>query len=1304
MLTRGKKLVVALLVSVVMLGSLFAFLRDPSPVQAASWKWSKFTADNFCPSGVVGGYIGIYPVCTAYTSSSGDSAFSGITGPTDPKYKEVRDSALTWGDLDKTGFCTSYGTQADYKDECSAFTTAPTKVDNSIFGVFDDPDPNSKRLCEVAHGNFLCEVKVDLLYTKIRSGTLNAADKADLKTLRETKGWNVDGQPNIDLFTALKGITDDLDSTALFGAGNFKDLAAFNIALIFKAPDQSVRGKTNNIFYDWDEKLGKAVLDTNDDQNNGSMSDCNGSDGHTVYRCYATRRSQIELRIAQIYKVLTVFPLSGSDETDLAIPGMNDKFDPGYTIKDNFHKITNLSAIIDKANCNSETGTLCGDRGNQVFPGNVEVENGKFETLKDYVVNEYKPFSHIGVYGSKADEYAGADYLSLSQKEDPCGTPPGFTEFGKAIKMAICNLVDLGHTLAFQFLAGSSDLLACMTGIPNGQSVGSGSASSGSKAPVSGGACQTSGSEIGKFLVAAVPKELQNKNVSVSLEGPFILGVTGAIRIILNSLVLLLFIVIALSNITQISVSTYSIKKLVPGIVIGFLVANFAVFSVRALLEISEQFTGFFLQPSVNKDLTGSAPQCHSSDSLDLSYLVNALSNVEVAPDCTTVNAQLRNAGEDEPNMGLVLKQGALNIFIFVAAVMIFILAFLFVLRAIIFLGITPLAPLAFFGAFVPPFSSLWQKWWKTASGWIFMNVVAMFWIWLAIRFFIASNKTDGTLSGLGTGLVGYAFGLTCIFFAMKTPFSMAGEMSTVLNKWNSMGKNAWSKTGGAGLKWAGQNAGAELKSATGLIPGVARVKEWQKGVKEATEHRRHSWAEGGSAGGAKQARKREDGFRVEQENLKQAFQELDDKKGEEQEKLKSQAKEMINAVKADTSLTDAQKNAKITDIESKRDTYLARSAARYQPAYDTLLGKKEDLDKRRNSLEGLGYRGRLFAKSVQRKSLREKRQKEHETDEGIVSAVAERELKAGDSSASKSFRHLSQHMAESTALTQHANAEGQYAERTFLNESESSGWIREYNSESAAFSELGSEDEKKAADLASLEVFRHFPIQREGESTSDYNFRVLRYEKSKAIWKAMSREQFETGRKGPGNPAKIDAAIDALKGLHWQDVKGSAEMDNSRITDYLRDRAQGVGALSASVGLLDNYVENQSSRVAPDKVIYTLDHIKKLQGLKHGPTGRQLLDATDEAAIKSIQDYIQLHPTLSTPAEQKAIKDKIAAFTQRSNDPTAFVNFLGQYGADPHFALDESIDWRFNGSHKPIQNPYGTNRDGTPAPPPSGH
>ncbi len=445
-----------------------------------------------------------------------------------------------------------------------------------------------------------------------------------------------------------------------------------------------------------------------------------------------------------------------------------------------------------------------------------------FKTILGPILTTTAPKTAADVQAMQAALASGAKTADATQNSvaaagaannQYCGSSSG-TDIVKAIQGAICAVAVLGATINQSLLAVGVYTLAKMV-------------------PFHSDVVPTGSSGIGNFVANLVPKELTPGFIIDNLNRLAVVNSTANLLIrILGSFVVFMLVIVALANILQIQVNTYAIKKALPALIIGYLLAYGGVYATKVCIEFSNNLATYITSPSLNgnQELTvdcvvlsitnlssqGTATTPTAANTSNTGTTKTGSTTGAGAGATTTAGSTTQgcngvalntinsapiltmDSDKNSPDMNKILQQLVLNLFVLVVVVMILILAFLFVFRSVVFFILTPLAPLAFFGITVDLFKPVWTRWWKTAQGWIFMNCVSAFWVWLMIQFFrVGGNVTTGTAQSVNflSGIISYALGVTCLYFAITTPFKMAGELKGVMDK-----------TAGAAIKY-GTNA-----------------------------------------------------------------------------------------------------------------------------------------------------------------------------------------------------------------------------------------------------------------------------------------------------------------------------------------------------------------------------------------------------------------------------------------------------------------------------------------------------------------
>lgn len=398
-----------------------------------------------------------------------------------------------------------------------------------------------------------------------------------------------------------------------------------------------------------------------------------------------------------------------------------------------------------------------------------------------------------------------------------CGGKTGLAAVFNAdvLNHAVCVLVDVTTSFINGFLSSSAYLLAVSSGVSD--------ANKASTITIDGTTYDNS--KNGFFVgvagastqgVTQIPFQLLM--VSDAPLGQTVRATTQKVESLLNVILILGFIFVAIVNILQIQMNTYNIRKLVPAMIIGFILALASSFMIRAALEVSSVASAGIFQ------MTGSS----SANGLDVNKFVDAFTKVRGTDGslCLTLgpgNSKDATNCVGDTDTAKVFQQFVLNGFTFVGAILMFILGFLLLFRVVVFTILVPLSPLAVFSKFFPPLGFIWNRWFKTLYQWILMPVPISFCLLLSLIYFSSVAPTAGT-NGIFDYIINYAAGVGFLFAAIRLPFTMAGDAKAYLDKYNSYGKQAWGATGGAAIKRSG-NYMSDVSGVTNLKKTFAEMK-----------------------------------------------------------------------------------------------------------------------------------------------------------------------------------------------------------------------------------------------------------------------------------------------------------------------------------------------------------------------------------------------------------------------------------------------------------------------------------------------
>lgn len=262
---------------------------------------------------------------------------------------------------------------------------------------------------------------------------------------------------------------------------------------------------------------------------------------------------------------------------------------------------------------------------------------------------------------------------------------------------------------------------------------------------------------------------------------------------VVNSFVLALLIYVAFMNILRIQMDSYAVKKFLPTFIMTIILANFSFLIARIIIDLGNIAISIFLTGNQQNNLSG------VFDELITQKPIKPGDEGTEANYYAVINAY-------------IFKQ----FFVIGAAVMMFILSFIFLVRNYMLYFLIAIAPLGFLAMALPITKKYFQQWWGTFTKWVFMPVVSVFWLWLGGQFVSAVDT--------GYWILPVAFGGLCLYMAITSPFKIGGA---VLGAWTKFGKQAWGKTGGAAWKATGGQVGKYAKdSATQYYD---RQKGWMK-------------------------------------------------------------------------------------------------------------------------------------------------------------------------------------------------------------------------------------------------------------------------------------------------------------------------------------------------------------------------------------------------------------------------------------------------------------------------------------------
>lgn len=268
-----------------------------------------------------------------------------------------------------------------------------------------------------------------------------------------------------------------------------------------------------------------------------------------------------------------------------------------------------------------------------------------------------------------------------------------------------------------------------------------------------------------------------------------------------NYLVIAALIFVSFANILRIDLNNYAIKKILPALIMGVILANFSYFICRMLVDFSNVMMSLLMDGVKN---SGNDPSAVGTG---------------VAGAFNFTDSDSFPVDPNNLNRSLVFIVGE-----FAGAVAVLILAFMFFIRNYVIYFLVGLAPLAFMATTLPQAKNLFNQWWKMLLQWTFLPIISLFWLWIGGMWYGSGFTGTSNISSLRTtdfnsAIFALAFALVCYYLAITTPIKAGGA---IMGKWADIGKKAWGATGGNAWKYTGGEAINRVKT-----QASQGIKEW---------------------------------------------------------------------------------------------------------------------------------------------------------------------------------------------------------------------------------------------------------------------------------------------------------------------------------------------------------------------------------------------------------------------------------------------------------------------------------------------
>ncbi|MFH1749757.1 MAG: hypothetical protein ABH837_02605 [bacterium] len=276
----------------------------------------------------------------------------------------------------------------------------------------------------------------------------------------------------------------------------------------------------------------------------------------------------------------------------------------------------------------------------------------------------------------------------------------------------------------------------------------------------------------------------------------YIINVWRTMRGLINSALVIVLLLAAFANILHINIDTYTIKKVLPAMVLGVILANFSLFICRMFLDVADVVSTTFLQADIT-DAAGSAVEFGNKIEVMLGFDKISFDDLKSGGAILTIIGGTV-AATGWATIGIGLLFGIL-IFILGPVLIIFLLAMLFWARGAFLQFLIMISPLAFFLLAFPFTQQLFKKWWSTWLNWVFMKPVVFALLWMGSEI---GKQTQST----GANLLSWVMGVTLLVMSVMVPFKLGGIVGSALSGFGD-------KVGKWGLGLAGRKIATTAKS-----------------------------------------------------------------------------------------------------------------------------------------------------------------------------------------------------------------------------------------------------------------------------------------------------------------------------------------------------------------------------------------------------------------------------------------------------------------------------------------------------------
>jgi len=270
-----------------------------------------------------------------------------------------------------------------------------------------------------------------------------------------------------------------------------------------------------------------------------------------------------------------------------------------------------------------------------------------------------------------------------------------------------------------------------------------------------------------------------------------------------NVIVIVMLLFVAVVNIVHLQYDTYAIKKSLPLLIIGIIMANFSLLICRMIVDAAQVLTNTF----------AGNPAGLAHDLLCGMGFLTSQAGTNLTVTATIVSLLTGGVG----GVGALIAGGLIIVVIILLVVLIavLILSFLLWIRKFVIFLLVAVAPVAFILYAFPPTQGLFKQWWSWFLKWTFMGPIVMLLVWVASQ--IGSGNCTVTTNGTNNFNISALFAeCGVLYLAAIVPFKLGGP---IMSAWGNLGKKASMLGQGGALR---KPIDAGIQKQKDLVKGTA--------------------------------------------------------------------------------------------------------------------------------------------------------------------------------------------------------------------------------------------------------------------------------------------------------------------------------------------------------------------------------------------------------------------------------------------------------------------------------------------------